>query len=65
MWKCKQCSGEVIERRVEISEIRVDFELRRNSVINRNDDSDEPRVFGCCNCSKESSYIEKIAEWED
>lgn len=65
MWKCKECGKEVIEKCIEISEIKIDFELRRNGVLNRNDGSDEPRTFGCSNCDNESAYIERIAEWEE
>ena len=67
MWKCNKCGSEVLKKYVQVEEWRVDKNLDTFETESVNEYHYDPPTFVCSNedCKNESSYIERIAEWEE
>ena len=67
MWKCNKCGSEVLEKNIKVEKWRINKNLDTFESESVDDFNLKEKTFICSNedCEEESSYIERIAEWEE
>ena len=61
MWKCMNCGGEILKKRILVEENRIDKNCYSTDSVNEYQYKDDS--FICDECGDEKLYIQNIAEW--